>query len=148
MGTQLGWIVAGVIVAGGMAAGQSTRQSPPALTIESLAGRDTFEFYCAPCHGVDGRGGGPVATALSTAPPDLTLLAARHGGTFPAKDVREFVTGTGRPIAAHGSSAMPIWGPTFRSLDPSDTRVRVRITNVVKHIESIQQKSFDRKGGR
>jgi hypothetical protein len=35
---------------------------------------------------------------------------------------------------------MPVWGPTFRSLDPSDARVKVRIVNIVDFIESIQVK--------
>jgi hypothetical protein len=35
---------------------------------------------------------------------------------------------------------MPVWGPTFRSLDPSDTRVKVRIANLVAYIASIQAK--------
>jgi hypothetical protein len=36
---------------------------------------------------------------------------------------------------------MPIWGPTFQALDPSDSRVKVRIANVVKYIESVQRTS-------
>lgn len=127
--------------------GQTSGSRPGTLTIESLSGRDTFEFYCAPCHGVDGRGRGPVAPALTVVPPDLTLLASRHGGRFPSETVRDFVTGTGRPIAAHGSPAMPVWGPTFGSLDPSDARVKVRIANVVAYVESLQRKS-EEKGAR
>ena len=34
---------------------------------------------------------------------------------------------------------MPIWGPTFRSLEPSDTLVATRIANIVAYLESIQQ---------
>ena len=32
----------------------------------SMRGVDIFDFYCAPCHGRDLRGGGPTAAALST----------------------------------------------------------------------------------
>jgi hypothetical protein len=35
---------------------------------------------------------------------------------------------------------MPVWGPVFRGLDPSDTRAAIRIANVVKYIESLQKK--------
>ena len=35
---------------------------------------------------------------------------------------------------------MPVWGPTFLALEPSDTRVKIRIANVVTYIESIQIK--------
>ena len=47
---------------------------PPPLAINALAGRDLFEFYCATCHGRDGKGAGPVAGALKTRPADLTAL--------------------------------------------------------------------------
>lgn len=97
------------------------RQNPP-LVIRSVAGGDLFAFYCATCHGRDGKGNGPVAAALKTAPPDLTLLARRNGGTFPQRRVEAFVTNNGEtPASAHGTTEMPVWGPVFRGLDPSDT---------------------------
>jgi hypothetical protein len=122
-----------------LAAGvQRAPQRIPPIGIESMTGRDSFSFYCSPCHGSDGKGNGPVAAALQTAPPDLTLLSRHAGGTFPRSQVQEFVTGTGRPVPAHGSGEMPIWGPIFRSLDPSDARVKVRIVNLVEFLETIQ----------
>ena len=122
------------------AAGQATHQNPP-LVIESLYGPDLFGFYCAPCHGRDGKGSGPVAVALNTRPPDLTQIARHNGGTFPTRRVEDYVTnGNVKPIPAHGTADMPVWGPTFRSLDPSDSRVKVRISNLVGYIESIQAK--------
>jgi mono/diheme cytochrome c family protein len=120
------------------AAGQRSDQRTPSLAIESMTGRDSFSFYCAPCHGASGRGDGPVAAALKAVPPDLTQLAARAGGTYPRAQMEAFITGGGRPIPAHGSGSMPVWGPIFRSLDPSDTRVKIRIANLVDHLESIQ----------
>jgi hypothetical protein len=38
------------------------------------------------------------------------------------------------------SRDMPVWGPTFRSLEPSDRDVKMRIANVVEYLESIQMK--------
>jgi mono/diheme cytochrome c family protein len=122
---------------GAAAAGQR-QTGTPALVAPSLYGRDIFEFYCAPCHGRDGRGGGPVAAALKTTPPDLTTLAMRSGGRFPGDRVRDYVTNGRTDAPAHGSGEMPVWGPTFRALDPSDARVKVRIANVVKYVESLQ----------
>ena len=123
------------------AAGQRDGQkSPPAFLIDSLAGQDSFSFYCAPCHGRSGKGDGPVGAALKTTPPDLTVLSRRNGGTFPRADVVSFVTGTARTLPAHGSSDMPVWGPIFRSLDPSDTRTKIRIENIVAFVESLQVK--------
>lgn len=108
------------------------------LAIESLGPTESFNFYCAPCHGQGGAGNGPVARELRTPPANLTTLAERNGGEFPRDRVRGFVIGTGRPVGAHGSSDMPVWGPAFRALDDSDTRARVRIDGLVTHIESLQ----------
>ena len=108
--------------------------------IPSVYGRDLFEFYCATCHGRDGRGQGPVAAALKTAPADLTGIAARNGGTFPRARIVALVTGDASDTtAAHGSKDMPVWGPVFQALEPGETMNRVRISNIVDHIESIQR---------
>lgn len=130
-----------ILCAAFASAGQREGQkSPPGFLIESMAGQDSFMFYCAPCHGRSGRGDGPVGAALKTPPRDLTALAARNGGTFPRADVLAFVTGTSRTLPAHGPSDMPVWGPIFRSLDSSDTRTKIRIDNIVAFVESIQVK--------
>ena len=129
-----------VLIAGTVAPlAQPTGQTLPPLVIRSTTGPDLFAFYCASCHGRDGKGGGPVASALKMPPPDLTRLAQRHGRTFPRQRVETFVTNDGSMLTpAHGSADMPVWGPIFHGLDPSDTLVRVRIANLVSHIESMQ----------
>jgi mono/diheme cytochrome c family protein len=138
----IGWllVVGAVGTAARGAPAQTTGHQNPPLVIQSVEGRDLFEFYCATCHGRDGTGGGPVAPALKTAPPDLTLIARRHGGGFPRAWVEEFVTKDGAAAPTHGTYDMPVWGPVFRGLDPSDTRAAIRIANVVKYIESLQKK--------
>ena len=50
-----------------------------------------ISLYCAPCHGYDGKGSGPVAGTLKTTPPDLTELATRNGGAFPADRIAAFL---------------------------------------------------------
>ena len=112
-------------------------QQPPSILIESLAGRDSFALYCAPCHGAAGRGDGPVAPALRARPTDLTTLAQRNDGSFPRERVRDFVSGAGRQLAAHGTTEMPVWGPLFRAFE-SDARVRERIDNLLTYVASIQ----------
>ena len=119
--------------------GQTTGPRTTPLVIGSMYGPDLFKMYCATCHGRDGNGGGPVAVALKVAPPDLTVLSRRANGVFPAREVEAIITG-GAAVAAHGSSEMPVWGPIFRALDPSDAHVKMRIRNLVAHIQSIQQK--------
>ena len=80
-----------------------------------------------------------MAEALKTPPADLTTLSTRNGGAFPRARVSAFVTTGERAIPAHGSTAMPVWGPTFSALDPNDKVVTVRIFNVVAYLESIQK---------
>jgi mono/diheme cytochrome c family protein len=119
-------------------AGQGARRDLPPLSIESLGGTESYEFYCASCHGRGGTGDGPVAAALRVRPADLTTLSERNGGDFPRERVMAYITGSGRRIEAHGESDMPIWGPAFKALDGSDARAQVRITGIVAHIESLQ----------
>ena len=121
-------------------AGQQTGRTLPPLLIPSMSGGDIFRFYCASCHGREGKGDGPVASALNRRPPDLTTIARRNGGRFPTDRVEGFVTGNREPTVAHGSADMPVWGPIFQALDPQDRMNRIRIENVVAYIESIQAK--------
>jgi hypothetical protein len=79
-----------------------------------------------------------AARALEPPPADLTTIAKRNGGRFPREQVIAFVTNGARPISAHGSVEMPVWGPTFWSLDPSDSRVKIRIENLVDYIATLQ----------
>ena len=134
-----GFVISIGVALSGLA--QTTGPRNPPLVIRSLAGRDLFELYCAACHGHDGKGNGPAVTALKAPPPDLTLLARRNGGTFPRQRVGQRVTnGADVLTPAHGSSEMPVWGPVFRGLDPSDTLMKIRIANVVEYVESMQAK--------
>jgi hypothetical protein len=107
--------------------------------ISSLEGRDLFRAYCASCHGADGKGGGPVAPALKNDLPDLTTIAKRNGGIFPAERVRRIIAGEDA-IIAHGSREMPVWGPIFHQIELDRDFGNVRLHNVTNHIESIQQK--------
>jgi len=127
------------VVAAAAFAQQSTEQKPFSLLSPSMYGVDNFHDYCSPCHGRDGTGHGPVASALTSAPSDLTQLAAKNKGVFPRARVRDYITNGGGEIAAHGSSTMPVWGPTFRALDTSDRSVSVRIANVVEYLATIQK---------
>jgi mono/diheme cytochrome c family protein len=113
--------------------------APPASAFlgDSLVGMDSFEAYCAACHGSTARGDGPVASALKGTPADLTMLAGHNHGVYPRDRVRAALTGAGRTVAAHGTTEMPIWGPLFRAFE-SDARVRVRIENLVNYLETVQ----------
>ena len=45
------------------------------LQSNSTSGKQMFGDYCAPCHGLSGKGDGPAASALKIPPADLTQLA-------------------------------------------------------------------------
>ena len=105
--------------------------------IDSLKGPDLYRAYCASCHGLNGKGGGPAAAALSVKVPDLTVLATNHDGEFPTQRVRDMILGD-VTVAAHGSRAMPIWGPIFHQVEVDVDRGNVRLDNLVKYLQSIQ----------
>ena len=107
--------------------------------IASLKGPDLFRAYCATCHGEDGKGNGPVAPALSTKPSDLTTISRRNGGVFPSKHIRTIIAGD-ELILAHGSREMPIWGPIFHQVEWDRDYGDIRLQNVTKYLETIQQK--------
>jgi mono/diheme cytochrome c family protein len=132
----------GVLILVACAAGAQDKPAAdkvPARRTIAGSGKQTYTHYCASCHGVDARGNGPAAFVLKTPPPDLTMLAKRHGGKFPYECVSD-VLRFGTRIVAHGSSDMPIWGPIFGSIDNYDeAAVRKRVKDL-SGLASLQQK--------
>jgi mono/diheme cytochrome c family protein len=105
-----------------------------------LDGGEIFQNYCAACHGSDGKGHGPVAEALRHAPPDLTLMSRHNKGSFPSDKVQAILAGRQQSSAAHGTREMPIWGPIFHTVERDQDFGEVRLANVTKFLESLQQK--------
>lgn len=104
-------------------------------------GAEHFARYCAPCHGVGAKGDGPVAPALAKRPADLTRIAARRGGEFPAGEIARIIDGRFE-IASHGTREMPVWGERFAEEVPdpglSEEIARGRIAVLVEYLKSIQ----------
>lgn len=120
------------------ATAQVKDQPPP---IRPVDGATIFQESCAPCHGLDGRGKGPVAGALRQEVPDLTTLSRRNGGKFPADRVKNTIMlGDRELIPAHGSKEMPIWGPIFHEIEYDRDLGNVRVENLTKHLQSMQRK--------
>jgi mono/diheme cytochrome c family protein len=104
-----------------------------------FSGAEMFHEHCAVCHGIDGKGRGPAASAFRIRPADLTALARKNGGKFPGAEISKELKSVDQ--APHGSHEMPIWGAFFSELSPkSDAVAALRITNLVKYIESLQVK--------
>jgi mono/diheme cytochrome c family protein len=124
---------------------------PPEIAVESDDLSDTepvalgelqYTLYCASCHGVTGKGDGPVADALKVRPTNLTLLESINEGTFPEERLTEYIDGR-EYVAAHGSRVMPVWGNVWHQNEVgralSEEEVQRRIAELVEYIRSIQE---------
>lgn len=109
-----------------------------------MSGREMYGRLCTSCHGVSGKGNGPMAPLLKIDVPDLTRLAHRHDGEFPADYVRRTIDGRFEQ-RAHGLPYMPVWGLKFHDPEnPYDTEGRARVDSIidrlVEYLQSIQER--------
>ncbi len=112
----------------------------PVKQTSPTSGQEMYTNYCAVCHGANGTGGGPAASALKSTPTNLTDLSAKNGGKYPSMHVSSVLRGDAE-TPAHGSKEMPVWGPLFRNLSQGhDSEVQQRIANINTYLESIQKK--------
>lgn len=95
-----------------------------------MAGAELHQVFCASCHGKEARGDGPVAKTLKPTVPDLTRIATRNGGTFPAERIRQTIDGQNVP-RAHGTRAMPVWGWDFYATNRADPIRRERVNELI-----------------
>lgn len=115
---------------------------PQQKTVSQMTGMEMYESFCASCHGIGGKGDGPVAPLVKIGVPDLTRIALRDGGEFPTEDVKRTIDGRfDRP--AHGARDMPVWGWQFYNSttrdDPGErARVDALIGKLVDYLRSIQ----------
>lgn len=117
-----------------------TIERVPVKSTSSASGKEMFTSYCAVCHGADGKGSGPAASALKTPPVDLTQLSKNNGGKYPAMKVSSAIRGS-NDLPAHGSKEMPVWGPLFWGLSNGhEGEVQQRVSNLTKYIETLQAK--------
>lgn len=85
--------------------------NPPA----AYEGRRLYVSYCLLCHGVDGKGEGPLAKAMKVNPADLTTTVRSRSDTILTKIItgegRQTITGRDRHNLL--SDAMPQWNDVF-----------------------------------
>lgn len=137
---QAAVLLAGLFAAASTAPDEKTKtqQHDSGPLTQSLNGRDIYRAHCATCHGIEGKGDGPVAPALTTKMPDLSTISQRSGGVFPAARVRKIILGD-EVILSHGSREMPIWGTIFHQIQQDRDYGEVRLQNVTDYLKSIQK---------
>lgn len=96
------------------------RVNPMKRTTESLQrGKELYKKNCISCHGDEGRGDGPVASALKQKPADLVAMAGHHtGGDFAWK-------------IAEGRGAMPGW---------KESLTEEQIWDLVNFIQNLEKR--------
>lgn len=125
-----------LVMSAGPAFAQPQIEKGPIKPTNASDPKMMFDTYCAVCHGKDGKGNGPAASALAKVPADLTKINARNGGKFPEVRVRRYIEGLDE-VPAHGSRDMPMWGTLFNSLN-RDT-AQLRIAALSDYLKSMQQ---------
>ena len=140
------FITVALIVISAIAVAQTATQTPPVVkhvpitNAPSNSGKEMFNSYCAVCHGTNAKGDGPAASAMKVAPTDLTTLAQKNGGKYPAAHVGSVIRGQGT-LPSHGSEDMPVWGRLFSSISQGhDAQVQQRVANLVEYIGTLQAK--------
>jgi len=118
----------------------------PQATVD--LGKLEFADNCASCHGMDGKGNGPLGGLLQKSPPDLSQLAKKNGGVLPVNRMYAVIEGTAA-VPSHGTRDMPVWGREYRIEEAQRLReargqyesaevVRARILTLIEYISRLQ----------
>ena len=98
---------------------------------DAAAGKVIFEANCASCHGVSGKGDGPVGAALDPRPRDFTVA-----------DFKFDADGSGTPgddsdlVMVIQNGAMKFGGSPLMA--PWPTLTEVQVTDIIAHIRSLK----------
>ncbi len=129
------WIYLGVIAVFYIFEISEVSANPP----PAYEGRRLFVSYCQLCHGVGGKGDGPLAKAMKIEPADLTTTVRSRSDTI----LRKIITGEGRQTITgrdrHNllSEAMPEWKDVF-----SDDQINA----LIAYLRFLSNKKHDLMG--
>ena len=117
--------------------------SARAQDFSGYTGAELYKRFCSSCHGENARGDGPAAKSFKVEVPDLTRIAHRHGGVFPAEQISKIIDGR-RTLPPHGSRQMPVWGFEFNrenqgaGYPDSQRRTDDLIARLTEYLRTIQ----------
>jgi len=101
---------------------------------------DLYLRYCASCHGSEGRGDGPAASALQPPPANLTKSTLDRAALVAVIDGRHRILG-------HGSEQMPVWGLLFAEESPgtaaAEETARIRIEALASEVIRLRTAAHD-----
>ena len=118
-----------------------TIKKVPIKRVAAHSGEGMYTNYCAVCHGKDGTGNGPFFFDVKSFTEFFTTLAKQNNGKFPDSHVYTVIRGDANMPASHGTQDMPVWAALFTEscgANPSEAEVHQRISNLTKHVESLQ----------
>ena len=105
---------------------------PATAFADAAAGKTVFDANCSSCHGVSGKGDGPVGAALNPPPRDFTVgefkFDASGNGT-PGED-EDLTLVIQKGAMAYGGSAL---------MAPWPTLTDQQIADIILHIRSLKQ---------
>ncbi len=111
--------------------GRSVLADPP----PAFQGRALYVSYCQLCHGVKGKGDGPLARAMKINPADLTTTVRSRSDTILMKIItgegRQTITGRDRHNLL--SEAMPEWKDIFTESQLKSLIAYLRFLGNSKH---------------
>ncbi|KAB2957992.1 MAG: cytochrome c [Thermoanaerobaculia bacterium] len=121
------------------AAAAGRAEEEPAYS--AFNGKQSYKTLCMNCHGVEGKGDGYLVENLRVRPTDLTVLAQKNGGVYPADRVRASIDGR-EQVTGHGLREMPVWGDVlvWTEQDSAERQLQIqrKIGELVEFIRSIQ----------
>ena len=99
---------------------------------DAAAGKTQFQAFCSSCHGMGGKGDGPVGAALNPPPRDFTKGDFKYDTDGDGKpgtdaDLKNVIT---KGAAAYGDSPL---------MAPWPTLTAAQIDDVVAYIRSLKQ---------
>ena len=110
-------------------------------------GKLEYNNSCASCHGMEGKGDGPLTEFMEASIPNVAMLAKNNGGVFPLARVYDVIDGRA-DVKAHGPRNMPVWGRRYNieaakdNIDipyNAEAIVRARVLAVAEYVHRLQE---------